>query len=46
MISREDVGWGLAVALSVALLVVVLPLVPVMWLAGRAEDWLDGIWAP
>ena len=38
MISREDARWGLAVALAVVLIVAVLPLVPVMWLAGRLGD--------
>lgn len=46
MISREDARWGLAVALSVVPLVAALPLLPVMWLAGRVEDWLDRNWAP
>ena len=36
--TRDDVGWGLAVALSVVLIVAVLPLVPAMWLAGRLGD--------
>ncbi len=35
--TREDVGWGVATALSVVLLVVTLPLVPLLWLAGRLD---------
>lgn len=35
--TREDVGWGVGVALSVVLLVVALPLVPLLWLAGRLD---------
>lgn len=36
--TREDVGWGLGVALAVVLLVVALPLVPLLWLAGRLDS--------
>lgn len=35
--TREDMGWGLAVALSVVLIVAVLPLVPLLWVAGRLD---------
>lgn len=36
--TREDVGWGLGVALAVLLLFAALPLVPVAWLVGRIDS--------
>lgn len=35
--TREDARWGVGVVLSVVLLVVALPLVPLLWLAGRLD---------
>lgn len=35
--TRKDAGWGVATALSVVLLVVALPFVPLLWVAGRLD---------
>lgn len=37
MISREDVAWGLAVAIAALLCLALLPLAPVCWLLGRGR---------
>jgi len=36
-VTREDVGWGVGVALAVLLCLGALPLVPLLWLAGRLD---------
>ena len=38
MISREDLRWGAATALAALLCLAALPLLPVVWLAGRIDD--------
>lgn len=36
--TREDVGWGLGVALAVLLCLGMLPFVPLLWLVGRIDS--------
>ena len=38
MISREDARWGVATVLAVLLCLGALPLVPLLWLAGRLDQ--------
>ena len=37
-LSREDLRWGAATALAALLCLAALPLLPVVWLAGRIDD--------
>lgn len=38
--TREDVRWGVATVLAAMLCLCALPLLPVVWLAGRLDDAL------
>ena len=39
--TREDMRWGVATALAALLCLAALPLLPVVWLAGRIDDRID-----
>ncbi len=37
LVTREDLAWGVGVGLAAALLVVMLPLLPAIWLLGKID---------
>lgn len=41
---REEAAWAVADAVAVLLVLALVPLLPVAWIAGKAEGRTEGAW--